>query len=107
MNNRKRLRRQLCREPKPALVPIDVPHDIGEKAERAVRQLGKYEAACVWCAHGYAEYTRKAEDEHFAYNCPDAPQELRENAIRRLLLGDYDDDCCESEEEPGDKNESR
>ena len=34
----------------------------------------------------------KTEDEHFAYNCPDAPEELRENARRRLLVGDYEND---------------
>jgi len=37
----------------------------------------------------YDEYNPKAEDEHFAHNCPDAPEELREHAKKRLLLGDY------------------
>jgi DNA-binding transcriptional regulator/RsmH inhibitor MraZ len=73
-----------CRVSRSGLVTIDAPLDIGEKAERAVRQLGKYQAACIWCAHGYDEYSPKAEDEHFAYNCPEAPEELRDNAKRRL-----------------------
>jgi hypothetical protein len=79
-------------------VPISIPADAVEKAERAFSQLETYGAACFWCGHGYEEYTAKAEDEHFAYNCPDAPEELRENAKRRLLLGDNeddDDDSCE------------
>lgn len=67
-------------------VPIAFPPDVAEKAERAFSQLESYEAACFWCGHGYDEYTGKAEDEHFAYNCPDAPEELRENAKKRLLL---------------------
>lgn len=67
-------------------VPITVPPDAEEKVERAFSQLETYEAACFWCGHGYDEYSPKAEDEHFAYNCPDAPEELRENAKRRLLF---------------------
>jgi hypothetical protein len=67
-------------------VPITVPPDAVEKAERAFAQLEAFEAACFWCGHGYDEYTAKTEDEHFAYHCPDAPEELRENAMRRLLL---------------------
>jgi hypothetical protein len=67
-------------------VPITVPADAVEKAERAFSQLETYEAACFWCGYGYVEYTAKTEDDHFAYNCPDAPEELRENAKKRLLL---------------------
>jgi hypothetical protein len=67
---------------------IEVPPDADEKIEVALGKLGTYEAACFWCGHGYEVYNRKAEDEHFAHHCPDAPEELRENAKRRLLLGD-------------------
>jgi hypothetical protein len=90
-----------CRVPT-RRVTIDAPPDIGEKAERAIRQLGKYQAACIWCAYGYDEYSRKAADEHFAYNCPDAPQELRDNAKRRLLLGDEVEHDESAEEKDGD-----
>jgi len=69
---------------------ISVPPDADQMVERALSQLGAYEAACLWCGHGYEDYNRKAEDEHFAYHCPDAPEELKENAKRRLLLGDYE-----------------
>jgi hypothetical protein len=41
---------------------------------------------CFWCDHVYVEYTRTTEDQHFARHCPDAPEELRENAKKRLLL---------------------
>jgi hypothetical protein len=84
-------------------VPISLPLDADEKAERAFAQLQTYEAACFWCGHGYDEYNAKAEDEHFAYNCPDAPEELREHAKKRLLLGDYDNG--ESAEEQDEETE--
>ena len=70
-------------------VPIAMPPDADEKVERAFSQLETYEAACFWCGQGY-EYNPKAEDDHFAYKCPDAPEELREHAKKRLLLADYD-----------------
>jgi hypothetical protein len=69
---------------------ISVPPDADQKVERALSQLGAYEAACLWCGHGYDEFNQKAEDEHFAHNCPDAPEELRKNAKRRLLPGEHD-----------------
>jgi hypothetical protein len=67
-------------------VPITFPPDVNEKAERAFQQLETYEAACFWCGHGYEDYNTKAEDEHFAYHCPDAPVELR-NIARASLAG--------------------
>jgi hypothetical protein len=81
-------------------VELNVPPDADEKVERALSQLETCKAACLWCGHGYDEYNAKAEDEHFAYNCPDAPEELREIAKRRLVLDNYedDDDSCESSE---------
>jgi hypothetical protein len=84
-------------------VPITMPPDADDKAERAFSQLETYVAACFWCGHGYDEYNAKAEDEHFAYNCPDAPEELREHAKKRLLLGDYE--SCESAEEQDGETE--
>ncbi len=63
---------------------LDLPADADEKVERALGQLETYEAAFLWCGGGYDEYSAKAEDEHFAYYCPDAPEELKENAKRRL-----------------------
>ncbi len=78
-------------------VPITMPPDADEKAERAFSQLETYEAACFWCGHGYDEYNAKTEGEHFAHNCPDAPEELREHAKTRLLLCDYESDDASSE----------
>jgi hypothetical protein len=63
---------------------------------------------CFWCGHGYEKYSRKAEDEHFAYHCPDSPDELRESARKRLLVGDCkDDDSCALVEEPDGDEETR
>jgi len=39
---------------------------------------------CVWCNHFYVEYNPTTEDQHFAHHCPEAPQELRESARKRL-----------------------
>jgi hypothetical protein len=39
---------------------------------------------CLWCDHVYVEYTRTTEDQHFAYHCPEAPQELKDSARARL-----------------------
>ncbi len=64
---------------------LKLPDDFDEKSERALEQLEKYAAVCFWCGYGYAEYSPKLEDEHFAHHCPDAPEELRENARFRLL----------------------
>jgi hypothetical protein len=91
-----------CRVPESGLVTIDVPPDVGDKAERALRRLGRYEAACLWCGYGYDKYSRRAEHEHFAHRCPDAPEELREHAKRRLLLGDEVGHDESAEEKDGD-----
>jgi hypothetical protein len=32
------------------------------------------------------EYTPELEDEHFAHNCPDAPEQLRKPALARLAV---------------------
>lgn len=39
---------------------------------------------CLHCKHVYANYTPEIQDRHFAYHCPDAPEELKESAIQRL-----------------------
>jgi hypothetical protein len=69
---------------------IKFPDDFDEKSERALKQLGRYAAACFWCGHGYKEYSAELEDEHFAYHCPDAPEELLEGARKRLMEGNAD-----------------
>jgi hypothetical protein len=38
---------------------------------------------CLWCGHGYVEYNPEIEDHHFAYHCPEAPENLRQ-AVRPL-----------------------
>ncbi len=77
-----------CRAPQFGHITINVPSDLGARAERALMQLQTCEAACLWCGHGYRQYNVDAQDEHFAYNCPEAPQALREEAKRRLSMGD-------------------
>ena len=69
---------------------IKFPPDYDEKSGRALKQLGRYAAACLWCGHGYKEYSPELEDEHFAYHYPDAPEELREGARKRLMEGNAD-----------------
>jgi hypothetical protein len=66
---------------------LKLPDEFDEKSERALNQLEKYAAACFWCGHGYEEYSPELEDEHFANHCPDAPEELRESARKRLMEG--------------------
>jgi hypothetical protein len=82
-------------------VPINFPEDTADKIKRAAEQRDSYAAVCFWCGYGYDEYTRKAENEHFAYHCPDAPEALRESAKKRLTLNDYDS-CESSEGQEGD-----
>jgi hypothetical protein len=65
-------------------VPISFPEDTADKIKRAVEQGDSYAAVCFWCGHGYDRYTRKIEAEHFAYHCPDAPQQLKDSARARL-----------------------
>ena len=67
---------------------LRLPDDFDEKSERALKQLKKFAASCFWCGYGYKEYSSELEDEHFAYHCPDAPEELKENARKRLRDSD-------------------
>jgi hypothetical protein len=63
---------------------IVMPPDVEQKIHRAFEQLATHAAVCFWCGHGYPEFNAKAEAEHFAHHCPDAQEELKENASRRL-----------------------
>jgi hypothetical protein len=63
---------------------IEFPADFEKKADRALRQLGKYVAACLWCGHGYEDISPELQDEHFADHCPDAPKDLIESARSRV-----------------------
>ncbi len=63
---------------------LRLPNDWKQKTRRALRRLNKYAAVCFWCGHGYAEYSKQLEDEHFAHHCPDAPEELKKRALAAL-----------------------
>jgi hypothetical protein len=63
---------------------LSLPPDCDKKSASALKRLEKYAAACLWCSHGYEEYSPKLEDEHFAYHCTDAPEKLKANARSRL-----------------------
>jgi hypothetical protein len=65
---------------------IKLPSDVEAKFRRAARKMRKpgIVAVCLWCGHGYTEYTSEIEDKHFADVCPNAPQELKVNAANRL-----------------------
>ncbi len=41
-------------------------------------------AACLWCRHGYTQYSHELEDHHSAHVCPSAPKELKASAKKRL-----------------------
>jgi hypothetical protein len=42
---------------------------------------------CLWCDHAYVEYSPTTEDQRFANDCPEAPQELKD-AARKQLKGE-------------------
>jgi hypothetical protein len=65
-------------------VPIQFPHDIQEKLSRVMLGSKRYEGLCIWCGYGYEMYNPKLEAEHFAYACPDAPEQLKDNFRQRL-----------------------
>jgi hypothetical protein len=71
-------------EPGEGLTRIKFPPDYKTKAKRAVKQAQKYGAACFWCGQGYEEYSRALEDEHFAHYCPEAPEQLKQIARKRI-----------------------
>lgn len=39
---------------------------------------------CLWCTHGYVEYSPRIDDEHFALHCPGVPEEMKEMSRRSL-----------------------
>jgi len=65
---------------------INLPADAEAKLRRAARNAKKpgIVAACLWCGYGYPKYDHRLEDEHFSNVCPNAPEELKANARKRL-----------------------
>jgi hypothetical protein len=63
---------------------IEVPSDFWGRADQVFGELEGYAAVCVWCGHGYDIFTPETEDQHFAHNCPDAPEQLKKTALARL-----------------------
>jgi len=39
---------------------------------------------CLWCGHGYVEYSPEIENRHFAYDCPGAPDKLKQASLANL-----------------------
>jgi hypothetical protein len=66
------------------LTLIQFPPDTEAKLKRSLKQAARYGAACLWCGHGYREYSLQLEDEHFAYHCPNAPEKAKQDAVSRL-----------------------
>jgi hypothetical protein len=77
-------------------VPIEFPHDFDEKLMRAVDQAAISGAACLWCGYGYPKFSLKAQHKHLANECPDVPEEGREQSRKRLLEIGHDDNDGES-----------
>jgi hypothetical protein len=65
-------------------VPIQFPPDFAERVARGVAQAKQYAGFCIWCGHGYEKYIRKLETEHIVYDCPKAPQQLKDNLKRQV-----------------------
>jgi hypothetical protein len=65
-------------------VPIVFPTEMPEMLSRATDDSKKYVGFCVWCGYGYEQYSSELEAEHFAYHCPDAPEQLKDNFRQRL-----------------------
>ncbi len=65
---------------------LNLPADAEAKMRPASRKLKKpgTVAVCLWCGYGYPKYNHEIEDEHFANACPNAPEELKANAKKRL-----------------------
>ena len=42
---------------------------------------------CFWCDHTYTDFKPETEDWHFAHDCPEAPEELKQAALARLEKG--------------------
>ena len=39
---------------------------------------------CLWCDHGYVEYSPEIENRHFAFHCPGAPDKLKQASLANL-----------------------
>jgi hypothetical protein len=68
------------------MAKLNLPNDADAKFSRAIRNAKKpgIVGACLWCGHGYPEYSREIENEHFANVCPNAPEQLKADAKKRL-----------------------
>ena len=40
---------------------------------------------CLWCDHVYVDYSPKIQDQHFAYDCPGAPEKLKQASLAGLI----------------------
>lgn len=65
-------------------VEIQFPAKLPEALKEIASDSKNYVGFCLWCGHGYERYTREVVAEHFAYNCPDAPQGLKKH-MKRVL----------------------
>ena len=61
--------------------PSPVPHCECGCADADPDDIGAW---CMWCDHVYVEYNSETEDQHFATDCLEAPQELKDSARKRL-----------------------
>lgn len=68
----------------PGAVPIEFPAVMLENLSLSNDDSKTYVGFCLWCGHGYEQYSPVLEAEHFAYHCPNAPDEHRANAKKRL-----------------------
>jgi hypothetical protein len=83
-------------------VAIEFPDDFEDKVVRAVEQAAVSGAACLWCGYGYPKFSLKAQHEHLANECPDVPEEGREQSRKRLLeIGNEDEGLHDENEDFG------
>jgi hypothetical protein len=84
VNRGHRVAEDVSNEQEPGVSRIEVPSDFWQRADDVFGQLENYAAVCVWCGHGYDIFTPQTEDEHFAHDCPNAPEQLKKTALARL-----------------------
>jgi hypothetical protein len=76
--------------PEPGFVEIDFssvkPRTVLPHCECGCSKIEPGEGVgwCLHCDHVYVKYDPELEDHHFAYNCPEAPQAVKESARVRL-----------------------
>jgi hypothetical protein len=39
---------------------------------------------CLWCNHGYVEYSPEIENQHFAHDCSGAPEKMKQASLAGL-----------------------